>query len=192
MTHDDSCTKNCIKLRTDANDKNASNAQDNAIAKAYRDKLIIPFSSEILDSTIPYYQLGLENRLCYELTFNNYDQVISSAEVKGDAKYKISDISLEYDIITQPDLTKHIMMEYQSMALLYDRVLWHKQIPVNKSDTTWNWLFHMPCKSLKGILVLFEAEQSYARDTSRFYNPHIQKVSVIVEGKPNQLYAQGM
>ena len=32
----------------------------------------------------------------------------------------------------------------------------------------------------------------YMRDTSKFYNPKIQKVSVIVEGKPNQLYAQGM
>ena len=27
---------------------------------------------------------------------------------------------------------------------------------------------------------------------SKFYNPKIQKVFVIVEGKPNQLYAQGM
>ena len=35
-------------------------------------------------------------------------------------------------------------------------------------------------------------EKSYAQDTSKFYNPKIQKVSVIVEGKPNQLYAQGM
>ena len=50
----------------------------------------------------------------------------------------------------------------------------------------------MPCKSLKGILVLFEEEQSYTQDTSKFYNPKIQKVSVIVEVKPNQLYAQGM
>ena len=51
----------------------------------------------------------------------------------------------------------------------------------------WNWAFNTPCKSLKGILVLFEEERSYTRDTSKFYNPKIQKVSVIVEGKPNQL-----
>ena len=63
---------------------------------------------------------------------------------------------------------------------------------VNKSDTVWNWAFNTPCKSLKGILVLFEEEKPYTQDTSRFYNPKIQKVSVIVEGKPNQLYAQGM
>ena len=50
----------------------------------------------------------------------------------------------------------------------------------------------MPCKSLKGILALFEEEKPYIRDMSKFYNPKIQKVSVIVEGKPNQLYAQGM
>ena len=78
------------------------------------------------------------------------------------------------------------------MVLLYDRILRHRQISVNKSHTTWNWSFNMPCKSLKGILVLFEGEQPHTRDTGKFYNPKIQKVSVIIEGKPNQLYAQGM
>ena len=42
------------------------------------------------------------------------------------------------------------------------------------------------------MLVLFEEEKWYARDRSKFYNPKIQKVSVIIEGKPYQLYAQGM
>ena len=90
-------------------------------------------------------------------------------------------ISLEYEIVTQPTLAKYISDEYQSMALLYDRVLRHRQIKVNKLDTTWNWSFNMPCKSLKGILVLFEEEKPYERDTSKFYNPKIQKVSVIIE-----------
>ena len=77
------------------------------------------------------------------------------------------------------------------MVLLYDRILRHRQISVNKSDMTWNWSFNMPCKSLKGILVLLEEERPYAQDTS-FTILKIQKVSVIVEGNPNQLYAQGM
>ena len=63
---------------------------------------------------------------------------------------------------------------------------------MNKSDTKWNWSFNETCKSLKGILVLFEEEQPFSRDTSRYYSPKIQKVSVTVEGKPNQLYSQGM
>ena len=127
--------------------------------------------------------------------FNDYDQVIISlgSPAKPDTKYKITDVSLEYETVTQPDLARHIMMEYQSMALPYDRVLRDRQIPVNKLDRIWSWWsFNTTCRSLKGILVLFKAEQSYAGDTSRFHNSKVLKVLVIIEGKPSQLYTQGM
>ena len=160
----DSCTENCIKLRINAGNKDATNAQDKAIADAYGNKFIIPLDFEMLDSAAPYYQAGLGNRLCYELTFNDYNRVTKSAVSSPkvpDAKYKITDISLEYEIATQPDLARSIRSEYQHIALLYDRILRHRKIIVNKSDTVWNWAFNTPCKSLKGILVLFEEEQSY-------------------------------
>ena len=136
----------------------------------------------MLDSSAPYYQAGLGNRLCYEITFNDHNRVINSSVAAPDAMYKITDISLEYEIITQPDLARSIKAEYDEMALYYDRILrqcgtGHLIRLVNHS---------------KGILVLFEEDKSYTRDTSKYYNPKIQKVSVIVEGKPNQLYAQGM
>ena len=176
--------ENCIKLRINAGDKSTGNAQDKAIADAYWNKFIIPLDLEMLDSAAPYYQAGLGNRLSYELTFKDYNRVtksgVSSPKVP-DANYKITDISLEYEITTQPDLSRSIRSEYE-----------HRKIIVNKSGTVWNWAFNTPCKSLKGILVLFEEEQSYTQDTSKFYNPKIQKVSDIVEGKPNQQYAEGM
>ena len=157
----DKCTENCIKLRINAGDKNASNAQDKAIADAYENKFIIPLDFEMLDSAAPYYQEGLGNRLCYKLTFNDYNRFtksgISSPKVP-DAKYKITDISLEYEIATQPDPARSIRFEYQHMALLHDTILRHRKIIVNTSDTVCNWAFNMPCKSLKGILVLFEEE----------------------------------
>ena len=191
----DGCTENCVKLRINAHDKSTSISQDNAIAATYGNKFIIPLDFEMLDSTAPYYRAGLGNRLCYEITFNDYNGVIKSAPTpptKPDAKYSISDISLEYEIVTHPDLAQEIKLEYQNMVVLYDRILRHRQISVNKSDTIWNWSFNTPCKSLKGILVLFEEEEPYARDTSKFYNPAIKKVSITVEGKPNQLFSQGM
>ena len=143
--------ENCIKLRINAGDKNTLNAQDKAIADAYGNKFTIPLDFEMLDSAAPYYQAGLGNRLCYELTFSDYNRVTKSGVTSPkvpDAKYKITDISLEYEITTQPDLARSIRSGYQHMALLYDRILRH--------------------------------------------NPKIQKVFVIVEGKPNQLYTQGM
>ena len=147
-------------MRINAGNKNAGVARDKAIADAYGNKFIIPLDLEMLDSAAPYYQAGLGNRLCYELTFNDYNRVTKSAVSPKvpDAKYKITDISLEYEIVTQPDLARSIRSEYQHMALSYDRILRRRQISVNKSDTMSNWSFNMPCKSLKGILVLFEEE----------------------------------
>ena len=97
----DGCMENCIKLRINAGDKNPSNTQDHAIADAYRNKFIIPLDFEMLDSAAPYYQAGLRNSLFYEITFNDYNRVtksgVSSPKVP-DAKYKITDTSLEYEI----------------------------------------------------------------------------------------------
>ena len=156
--------ENCIKLRINAGDKNASNAQDKAIADEYGNKFMIPLDFEMLDSAAPFYQAGLGNRPCYELTFNDYNRVTKSrvSSLKApDAKYKITDISVEYEIATQPNLTRSIRSEYQHMALLYDRILRHRKIIVDKSDTVRNWEFNTACKSLKGILVLFEEETPY-------------------------------
>ena len=70
---DGGCTPNCMKLRINAGDKSAGVAQDKAIADAYGNKFIIPLDFEMLDSSVPYYQVGLRNRQCYELTFNDYN-----------------------------------------------------------------------------------------------------------------------
>ena len=97
----DSCMENCIKLRINAGDKNVGNTQDKAIAESYRNKFIIPLDFEMLDSAAPYYQAGLRNRLCCELTFKDYNRVTKSglsSPKLPDAKYKITDISLEYEI----------------------------------------------------------------------------------------------
>ena len=69
----DGCMENCIKLRINAGDKSTSNVQDKAIVDAYGNKFIIPLDFEMLDSAAPNYQAGLRNRLCYELTVNDYN-----------------------------------------------------------------------------------------------------------------------
>ena len=103
------CTPNCIKLRINAGNKDATSIQVKAIADAYRNKFIIPLDFEMLDSAALYYQAGLGNRLYYEITFNDYNRVIKSS--KTDATYKITHISLEYEIVIQSDLARSIRSE---------------------------------------------------------------------------------
>ena len=128
------CKENRIKLRINTADKTAANKQDKAIADRYGNKFVNPLDFEMLGSASPYYRAGL----CYEIKTIDCNRVIKSAVASPDAKYKIEDISLEYEIVTQPTLAKYISGEYQSMVLLYDIVLRHKQInPSSLGDTIW-------------------------------------------------------
>lgn len=47
--------------------------------------------------------------------------------------------------------------------------------------------------SLKGILLLFvEPYTAGARDSEKYYNPNLTKVSVMVNGSPNMVYNNGI
>ena len=188
----DGQTDNAIKHRINATDK-ANNAKDQTVASIYDNRFCIPLDFELLDSTIPFYQYGLGSRLTYELTSNDYGDVIKSTET--DATYTISNISLEFDTIINASLASQIRTEYMKCSILYDRILRARIIPINKSDTSLSVDINSPSKSLKGVLLIFTQERSatkFARDTEEFYNPKITKVEVTVEGVPNELYAQNM
>ena len=113
-----------------------------------------------------------------------------------DASYDIENISLEYDMVTQPELTRTISNQYSArLAILYERIIRHRKISKDKNDTIWNINLNVPVRSMKGILMLFEdgaAQQPFARDIEAFYNPKITKVEVTIKGVPNQLFSQGM
>ena len=185
-------TENAIKHRINAGDK-ANNAKDQTMASIFDNKFCILLDHEILETTIPLYQYGLGSRLTYELTFNDYGDVIKSTD--SDATYTISNISLEFDTITNASLASQIRTEYMKCSILYDRILRAHIIPINKSDTSFSVDINSPSKSLKGVLLVFTHERSatkFTHDTEEFYNPKITKVEVTVEGVPNELYAQNM
>ena len=112
-----------------------------------------------------------------------------------DASYTISNISLEFDTVTNTSLASQIRTEYMKNSTLYDRILRALIIPLNDSSTSFSVDINSPSKSLKGVLLIFTKERSttkFNRDTEEFFNPKITKVEVTVEGVPNELYAQNM
>ena len=188
----DGQTENAIKHRINASDK-ASYANDETVASIFDNKFCIPLDFEILESSLPLYQYGLVSRLTYELTFADYSDVIKSSN--PDASYTISNISLEFNTVTNASLASQIRTEYMKNSILYDRILRAFIIPLNDSKTSFSVDINSPSKSLKGVLLIFTKERSatkFNRDTEEFFNPKITKVEVTVEGVPNELYAQNL
>ena len=149
--------ENAIKHRIIAGDK-ASNAKDQMVASIYDNCFCIPLDFEILESSLPLYQYGLGSRLTYELTFADYSDVIKSTDT--DATYTISNISLEFDTITNASLAGQIRTKYMKSSILYNRILRARIIPLNKSDTSFSVDTNSPSKSLKGVLLIFTQERS--------------------------------
>ena len=179
---------NMLKHRIKAKDASADK-EDQAIAKVFGNRFCIPLDFELLETHMPFYQAGLGDRLEYELTFNNYNKVIKSTDAA--ASYIIKNICLEFDLVSDIELARQIRNQVDGkMVILYDRILRHRKISKNKSDTLWNINLNVPARSMKGILILFEDPNRTS--TEKYFNPDIKKVEMTIEGVPNQLYSQGM
>ena len=146
---------NVTRIRVGAGNKDETETEDAAIAAAFGNRYHVPLDFELVESHMPFYQSALGDRLECELTFNDYSRVIVAT---GDAaaSYSIDNIALEFDMVTQPDLARQIRNQYAGrLAVLYERVLRHRKITANKSDTLWNINLNVPARSMSGILMLF-------------------------------------
>ena len=142
--------RNATKLRVGAGDA-ANVPADKVISEAYGNRFFVPLDFEIL----PFSQAGLEDRLEYELTFNEYGSTIQATASAG-GSYTVENISLEFDKVTNADLARLIRSQYANrLAILYERILRHRKLRRDKSDTVWNININTPARSMKGILLLF-------------------------------------
>ena len=95
---------NTAKIWLGAGDAVAATPPDASIAAAFGSRFAIPLDFEILTDRGPFYQAGLNDRLTFELTFNDYGRVITSTDIS--ASYTITNISLEFDAVNNPDLAR--------------------------------------------------------------------------------------
>ena len=111
--------------------------KDIAIGTAFGNMFCIPLDFEILSSHNPLFQYELKDRLSYELTFNSHGRVVVSTDTN--ASYSISEVRLEFDVVSSPELATMIRYMYNGKSVvMYDRVIRHTKEPLNKSDTIWN------------------------------------------------------
>ena len=116
MQHITASTSMTAETRLGAGDAVAATQPDAPIAAAFGNRFAIPLDFEILTDHSPFYQAGLNDRLSFELTFNDYGRVIMSTD--HTASYEITNISLEFDVVTNPDLARRKRQQYMSQTVV--------------------------------------------------------------------------
>jgi len=189
-----------LALRVGAKDA-TGDVEETAISKTLGNRFQIPIDFELLKNVGPYHQHSLADKLEIQLTFNDAKSIVLgststlAAANDSDYNYSMIDIKTEWDQITDPELARSMANQYQRFALPFTRILQHHFRVIKKSDAVVNLNVNVPSKSLAHILILAidsaEDRKSFeCKDV--FKNLDVTKVNVTVEGKPNQLYAQGL
>ena len=191
-------SENMRKLRTNAGDKNTSDAKEVTLATVHNTKYAIPLDHPVLSDHGALYPKVLPHSLIFEITLPKVDQIVNhdkAEEKKTPPAYKIKNLELEYRCITSGDLTREAEATYQvGKGFFYENVILHKTIPISKpNDSIINEHVNLPRRSMTGILLLFEETfDSGKRDSEKFVNPDIKSVNINIDGMPKRLYSKGM
>ena len=109
------------------------------------------------------------------------------------AKYKISDICLEYDVIIDKCYSEIISKNYIEMSIPYTNVKKISHDSKSKKDQDWVIDINIVSQSLQGVLLLFKDTQTdFAYKNEEFYNPTFTKILVTIDGDTHQIYKGGL
>ena len=162
--------------------------QESAIKKTFDKRFAIPLDFKFFKhADYPY---GLKEDLIVRVELNSSEKVILCT---GDtnAKYKLSDISLEYDAIFDETYATNIDEMYAATTSIpYIKVISIHYQALSKKDTTWKIdVNNISVCSLQGLLQLFrDKRDDFVNKNEEFYNPSIKNILVTINGMPHQLF----
>ena len=182
------------KLRSDAGDKDTSNAGRNTLNTVYGIKYRINLDHPILTDHGVFCPKALYNDLVFELTLAAAHEVVKGSDGTK-LGYKLENIQLEYEVIRSDTLATEAVSTYNGgKEFAYDLVMHAKMVPITRGSKIHVNLWVNPQRrSLKGILLLFINPYTPGLlDTEEYFNPNITKVKVTVDGVPDRVYNEGL
>ncbi len=186
-------SNNLNKLRSKANDAVITNSNENILKIIYGNKYKIPLDFELINNYAPLYKYAIQEDIIFEITFAPINEIILT-EVTKDWNYKLSNICLEYDTVTDENIANTIKTQYnQGYSIFYDYIDKFKTVSIEANDEIINENINFPRKSIKGILMFFTKTYSDGViNVDKYYNPEINKVEITLEGISNKVFCQGM
>ena len=188
-------SENMRKLRTNAGDKDTSNAKKVALATLHNTKYCIPLDHPILTDHGVFYSKSLPHALKFEISLAPVADVVVFSDTTKPPTYTITNLELEYRCISSKFLADKAQAAYKSNhAFFYENILHHKTFTFSKlNESVINEHINVTRRSMTGILLLFtENSTAGERDSEKFVNPGITSVQINIDGVPNMLYFKGM
>lgn len=184
--------KNVNKLRSGLTVSGA-NIAEKMLHTVYGKKYKIPLDHGILTEHAPLYKYALNEDIIFELELNPNKSVLNSSKTK-DWNYKLTNICLEYDTVTDASIASTISQQYNSgYAFMYDKVVHFATDRVSANDPIIRENINIPARSVKGILLLFtKSFDPGEKESEQFCNPEIKDIEVTIDGIAFQLYANGL
>ncbi len=170
-----------------------SDHEDNMLYTIYGNKYKIPLDFELINDYAPLYKYAIQEDIIFEITFAPVTEIIIT-KVTKDWNYKLSNVCLEYDTVTDESIANTIQTQYnQGYSVLYDYVDKFKTVSIDSNDEIINENINFPRKSIKGILIFFTKTfaDGYIQ-IDKYHNPEISKVEITIEGIANKIFCQGM
>ena len=188
-------SENMRKLRTNAGDKDTSNAKEVAMAALHNTKYCVPLDHPILTDHGVFYPKSLPHPFKFEICLAPVSDVVVFSDTTKSPTYTIKNLELEYRCISSKFVADKAQAAYKTNhAFFYENILHHKTFAFSKAnDSVINEHINVPRRSMTGILLLFtENPTAGERDSEKFVNPDIKSVHINIDGVPNMLYSKGM
>ena len=186
-------TNSLNKLRSNAKDALKTNLFDNLMNTIYGNKYKIPLDFELINNHAPLYKYAIQEDIIFEITFAPVNEIIVTGTIK-DWNYKLSNICLEYDTVTDESIASRINQQYnQGYSILYEFIDKFKTVNVSATEEIINENINFPRRSIKGVLLLFTRGYSDGFiKVDDYKNPEISKVEITIEGIANKVFSQSM
>ena len=184
---------NSIKVWLDAKNADGTSltvtTQENAIKKTLGKRFAI-----LLDFDFFKHPYELKEDLIVRLELNSSEKV-NLCTRDTSAKYKLLDISLEYDAIFDEPYAASIGEMYTGTTLIpYTKATSIHYQTLSKKDTTWKIdMNNLSLWSLQGLLLLFlDKRDDFTNKNEEFCNQGIKKILVTINDMPHHLFAAGL
>ena len=186
---------NLSKLRSGATSASTTNDEENRLNRIFGNKYEIPLDFTFLTDQHPFYPYIYKEDIEIDLYFQKPSLVINSGITTVVTDYNLSNITLEYDAVCEPQLANQIAQMSDSsfgITYFYDYISFLSMNPINQSDLSFTLTVQDPRRSVRGILMLFRLPPPTANRTpENYFNPEITNVDITIDGITNKIFAQG-